>query len=87
MVNGHIGIDLVHKSYNEHVSFPTIYVEDIEHIFPLKFVPNGPVNNISTLVQMMVCHLLGAKPLSEPAFTKMSDAIYGRAASRFASSQ
>ena len=28
----------------------------------LNFVPMGPVNNIPALVQIMACHLLGAKP-------------------------
>ena len=32
----------------------------------LKFVPKDPINNIPSLVQVMVCRLDGAKPLSEP---------------------
>ena len=32
----------------------------------LKFVPLGPINNIPALVQIMVWHWPGAKPLSEP---------------------
>ena len=32
----------------------------------LKFVPKGPVSNNTALVQVMVCRLLGDKPLSEP---------------------
>ena len=31
-----------------------------------KFVPKGPINNISALVQIMAWHKLGDKPLSEP---------------------
>ena len=31
----------------------------------LKFVPKGPINDIPVLVQVMACHLAGAKPLSE----------------------
>ena len=31
----------------------------------LKFVPKGRINNIPALVQIMACHLTGAKPLSE----------------------
>ena len=31
----------------------------------LKFVPNGPINNIGTLVQIMAWHRSGDKPLSE----------------------
>ena len=33
---------------------------------PLKFVPEGPVDNIPALVQMMACHWPGNRPLSEP---------------------
>ena len=32
----------------------------------LKFVPEGPINNIAALVQMMAWHRPGDKPLSEP---------------------
>ena len=32
----------------------------------LKFVPNGPMNNIPVFVQIMVCRRPGNKPLSEP---------------------
>ena len=32
----------------------------------LKFVPKGAINNIPALVQMMVWHRSGDKPLSEP---------------------
>ena len=34
----------------------------------LKFIPNGPVDNISALVQIMTCWT-GDKPLSEPMVT------------------
>ena len=32
----------------------------------LKFVPKGPINNIAALVQIMLWHRPGDKPLSEP---------------------
>ena len=32
----------------------------------LKFVPEGPINNIPALVQIMARHQPGDKPLSEP---------------------
>ena len=32
----------------------------------LKFVPDGPINNIPALVQIMAWRRLGDKPLSEP---------------------
>ena len=34
--------------------------------FSLKFVPKGPINNISVLVQIMAWRRPGDKPLSEP---------------------
>ena len=40
----------------------------------LKFVPNGPINNIPALVQIMVWHRIGNKPLSEPKVTQFHDA-------------
>ena len=33
---------------------------------PLKFVPRGPINNISSLVKIMAWRRPGDKPLSEP---------------------
>ena len=38
----------------------------------LKFVPKGPVNNIPVLVQWMVWHRPGNKPLSEPMMLRLS---------------
>ena len=32
----------------------------------LKFNPEGPINNMPSLVQIMACRLVGAKPLFEP---------------------
>ena len=37
----------------------------------LKFVPKGPVNNISSLVQIMAWHRPGDKPLSEPMMVRL----------------
>ena len=37
----------------------------------LKFVPKGPINNISTLVQMMAWRRPGDKPLSEPMMARL----------------
>ena len=34
------------------------------------FVPRGPINNIATLVQIMVWHQSGDKPLSEPMMVR-----------------
>ena len=40
----------------------------------LKFVLNGPFDNISELVWIMAWHLIGNKPLSEPMLTWFTDA-------------
>ena len=39
----------------------------------LKFIPEGPIDNKSALVQVMAWHLLGAKALSEPVLTHIDD--------------
>ena len=40
----------------------------------LKFVPEGPINNIQALVQVMAWRRIGDKPLSEPMQTRYTDA-------------
>ena len=42
----------------------------------LKFVPKGPINNITSLVQIMALALcrIGDKPLFEPMLTRFTDA-------------
>ena len=50
-------------------TFNHIFVNENVRIsikFSLKFVPKGSINKIPALVQIMACHLDGAKPLSEP---------------------
>ena len=37
----------------------------------IKFVPKVPINNISALVQIMACRLVGDKPLSEPMMVRL----------------
>ena len=37
----------------------------------MKFVPKGPINNIPSLVQIMVWRRPGAKPLSEPMMVSL----------------
>ena len=39
--------------------------------FSLKFVPKGPINNISTLVQIMAWRRSGNTPLSEPMMVSL----------------
>ena len=43
----------------------------------LKFVPRGPINNISTLVQIMTWRRPDDKPLSEPTRTTRTPAFWG----------
>ena len=40
----------------------------------MKFVPKGPVDYNPALVKIMACHRIGDKPLSEPMFTRFTDA-------------
>ena len=40
----------------------------------LKFVPKGPIDNKSALVQVMAWCRTGDKPLPEPMLTKFTDA-------------
>ena len=47
----------------------------------LKFVPQGPVNNIPALVQVMAWCRTGDKPLSEPMMTHFNDAYICHSAS------
>ena len=42
----------------------------------LKFVPQGPINNIPALVQKMAWRQPGAKPLSEPMMVSLLTHIY-----------
>ena len=39
----------------------------------LEFVPKGPNDKKSTLVQVMTCHRTGDKPLPEPTLTHFND--------------
>ena len=41
----------------------------------LKFVPKGPINNKSALVQVLAWHQIGDKSLSEPMLTWFTDAF------------
>ena len=41
---------------------------------PLKFVPKGPIDNKSALVQVMAWRGTGDKPFPEPMLTQFSDA-------------
>ena len=50
-------------------------------VFWLKFVPQGPINNIPALVQIMAWHQTGDKPLLEPMFACFTDAYMRHSAS------
>ena len=39
----------------------------------LKFVPDGPIDNKSALLQVMAWHWTGDKPLPEPVLTQFTD--------------
>ena len=40
----------------------------------LNFVPDGPIDNIPALVQIMAWRRIGDKPLSESMLTRFTDA-------------
>ena len=41
----------------------------------LKFVPDGLIDGMSALVQLMTRHQIGEKPLPQPMMTKFRDVI------------
>ena len=43
----------------------------------LKFVPKGPTDNKSALIQVMACPQPGDKPLFEPMLTQFTNAALG----------
>ena len=47
----------------------------ISIIISLKFVPKGPINHITALVQIMAWRLPGAKRFSEPVVVRLSTYI------------
>ena len=47
----------------------------------LKFIPNGLIDNISPLVQIMAWQWTGYKPLSQSIVTWFADAYMGHTAS------
>ena len=46
----------------------------ISNNISLKFVPEGPINNISALVQVTAWRRTGDKPLPEPMLNQFTDA-------------
>ena len=58
-------------------NFRCIFVNENFYILiklSLKFVPNGPINNIPALVLIMAWRRKGDKPLSEPMLIQFTDA-------------
>ena len=56
--------------------FKYTFVNENIWILILKFVPNGPFNNIPALVQIMAWRRPGDKTLSEPMVAYFADAYY-----------
>ena len=57
--------------------FKCIFMIEKLHIFiriSLNFVPKGPFDNKSALVQVMAWHQTGDKPLPEPMLAEFTDA-------------
>ena len=64
------------------------FADFFEHIFlneymkiliqiSLKFLPKGPINNDSTLVEVMEWYQIGDKPLPKPLLTQFTDTYMG----------
>ena len=57
--------------------FKYIFLNDMFNIsiqISLKFVPKGPIDKYSALVQVIAWHGTGDKPLPEPMLTQFTDA-------------
>ena len=54
-------------------TFKRIFLNDVRIPIEisLKFVPEGPINNIPALVQIMAWRRPGDKPLSEPMMVRL----------------
>ena len=66
-----------HLDILTHLPLDKIFMNEKLCIFiriSLKFVPKGPIDNKSALVQVMACRLRGDKPLPEPMLTQFIDA-------------
>ena len=55
------------------ISNAFLWMESIVIHNSLKFVPYGPIDNRSALVQVMAWHRTGDKPLPEPMLTQFTD--------------
>ena len=58
--------------------FKCIFMNEIVSIsirISMKFVPNGPINNIPALVQIMASRRTGDEPLSEPMMVNLATHI------------
>ena len=53
--------------------FKYIFMNENFVTISLQFVPEGPIDNNSALVQIMAFHLFSTKPLSEPMLTQFTD--------------
>ena len=57
-------LDIVRTTFSNAFSWMKMYGFRLR--FHWSFFPNGPINNISALVQIMVCRRPGGKPSSQP---------------------
>ena len=67
----HLPMDKMATILTEDI-FQSIFMNEtfcISIWIPLKFVPKGPINNKSALVQVMAWRRTGDKPLPEPRLT------------------
>ena len=89
LISGHIGVNyIIHwvNTLRPRQNGRPFADDNFKHIFlnenvrisskiSLKFVPEGPINNILALVQIMAWRRPGDKPLSEPMMVRLSTHI------------
>ena len=64
----HLSLDKMATTFADDI-FKCIFMDEklcISIPISLKFVPNGPIDNNTALVQIMAWHRAGDKPLPEP---------------------
>ena len=68
----HWGLNKIPVTFSHEASWMKIIIFQFQ--ISLNFVPKGPIDDKSALVQVMVWYLTGAKPLPEPMMSQFIDA-------------
>ena len=70
----HLPLDKMDAILADEFSKRTLLNEQLLFEILPKFILKVPIDNNTTLVQIMPCCLFGTKPLSEPMLTRFADA-------------